>query len=275
MSVHLAAIWIYPVKSLDGCSVTSAQVLPSGALALDRRWALLDEDGQPWTAKRSPQIHQLRFSFQADTQRWQLQWASETITGRLPDDADRLGAFCSRVLQRPLTLVEDAEAGWPDDIVSSGPTVISTATLAAVAGWFPNLTADEVRRRFRANLEITGVAAFEEDRLFGPSSDTPQRFRIGPVDWLGVNPCQRCVVPSRDSHTGEIIAGFSREFSRQREQALPDEVSRDQFTHYYRLSVNTRLAHGAGSTITSGDPVVLASDTTWPSSARGADASSP
>ena len=55
----------------------------------------------------------------------------------------------------------------PHDTDASGPTVISAATLAAVSAWFPGLTPQDTRLRFRTNLEISGVPAFWEDRLFG------------------------------------------------------------------------------------------------------------
>jgi uncharacterized protein YcbX len=37
---YLASISIYPVKSLDAASVEKLRVLPSGALADDRRFAI-------------------------------------------------------------------------------------------------------------------------------------------------------------------------------------------------------------------------------------------
>ncbi|MFM8435868.1 MAG: MOSC N-terminal beta barrel domain-containing protein, partial [Planctomycetia bacterium] len=42
----LDRIMLYPVKSLDGVSVDSALVLPSGGLEHDRRWRLVDLDGR-------------------------------------------------------------------------------------------------------------------------------------------------------------------------------------------------------------------------------------
>ena len=43
---HLARITIYPIKSLDGYGRTSIEVLTSGALADDRRWALVTTSGE-------------------------------------------------------------------------------------------------------------------------------------------------------------------------------------------------------------------------------------
>ena len=60
-----------------------------------------------------------------------------------------------------------------------------------------------------------------------------------------MNPCARCVVPSRDPRTGEALAGFQKRFADLRRAALAAEVDATPFTHTYRLAVNTRLASGS------------------------------
>ena len=46
MSAVLRRITIYPIKSLDGVSVDSVEVLPTGSVANDRRFALMGAGGQ-------------------------------------------------------------------------------------------------------------------------------------------------------------------------------------------------------------------------------------
>lgn len=48
----------------------------------------------------------------------------------------------------------------------SGPTLISTAMIREVASWFDGIDSRGLRLRLRANLEIEGVPAFWEERLF-------------------------------------------------------------------------------------------------------------
>ncbi len=144
-----------------------------------------------------------------------------------------------------MRLVENCETGFPDDLDAPGPTIVSTATLVAVAEWFPGLTVDEARRRFRANLEIDGVEPFWEDRLYGRDGE-PVRFRIGDVEFFGTNPCQRCVVPTRDSQTGDVLSDFQKQFATQRESTLPVWAERSRFNHFYRLAVNTRVVSSDG-----------------------------
>ena len=62
----------------------------------------------------------------------------------------------------------------------------------------------------------------------------------------GTNPCQRCVVPTRDSLTGAASSGFATEFARRRAATLPPWADRRRFDHFYRLTVNTRLASWPG-----------------------------
>jgi hypothetical protein len=90
-------------------------------------------------------------------------------------------------------LEENALAGFPDDTVAPGPTVVSAATLAEVSSWYEELALEEIRRRFRANLIIDGVEPFWEDRLYSEEGRFV-RFQVGNVTLEGVYPCQRSVV---------------------------------------------------------------------------------
>jgi uncharacterized protein YcbX len=154
----------------------------------------------------------------------------------------------------PVTIVENVDAGFPDDTQAPGPTVISRATLAEVASWYPGLTVEEARARFRANLEIDGVAAFWEDQLLAEGLGVV-RFRIGEAELLGTNPCARCVVPSRNPVSGEPIREFAKTFARRREQSLAACAPRGRFDHFYRLAVNTRRADARPCVLRVGDEV--------------------
>lgn len=64
-------------------------------------------------------------------------------------------------------------------------------------------------------LEIAGVPPFWEDRLFA-EAESPVPFRIGDILLEGINPCQRCVIPSCNPHTGEIFPHFQKAYSMKR-----------------------------------------------------------
>ncbi|MDB9528959.1 MOSC N-terminal beta barrel domain-containing protein [Oscillatoria sp. CS-180] len=255
---RLFKIDLYPFKSLDGVTVPSADVLPSGALKHDRTFALADKSEKFVNAKRYASIHQVRSRFSDDMTEITV-WTNDSTdpnTFHLLHDQEKLEAWFSQYFAQPVTLQQNLEQGFPDDTISPGPTVISTATLQAIAGWF-DLSLSETRSRFRTNLEITGVPAFWEDQLFSESGE-PVPFTIGDVMFEGINPCQRCVVPTREPQTGAATAGFQKQFSQQRAETLPETVARSRFNHFYRLSVNTRLSPASTSrSLKVGDAITL------------------
>jgi len=154
-------------------------------------------------------------------------------------------------------LQQNTTMGFPDDTNSPGATIISTATLTEVASWFSGISIDEMRRRIRANIEIDGVPPFWEDRLFTNNGEIVS-FRVGDVKFLGINPCQRCVVPTRDSYSGEVYPNFQKIFGQKRQATMPTWVNKAQFNHFFRLSVNTRVpVSAAGKMIALGSSIKI------------------
>ncbi|MBI1312255.1 MOSC domain-containing protein [bacterium] len=243
MIVRLSRITLYPIKSLPGIDVPDCRVLPSGALEWDRRLALFDRDGQIFNAKRSAKLHSLRVSYDLDAAVARLQVSQSpaaVVEFDLRTQLDELATALSRLLGEPLSIRTDHDVGFPDDDQAPGPTVISTASLDCVAAGLRIDSRDETHRRFRSNLVIDGVPAFWEDRLFGEPGQTIP-FRIGEVTFAGINPCQRCVVPTRHPETGEPIAGFQKSLSQLRRSTRPDWSTASRFDHDYRLATNTVL----------------------------------
>jgi ferredoxin-NADP reductase/uncharacterized protein YcbX len=249
-------ILIFPVKSLDGVEVVSSRILSSGALEYDRRWAIFDSDGNYVNGKRYDAIHRLRSHMD-------LQSGKLTLHGRglqrSTFDLDRergpLATWLSDYFGFRVSFKEDHKRGFPDDTESPGPTIIGVATLEKIGEWF-GLTVAEVRRRFRTNIEIEGVPAFWEDRLFGITGSSV-RFRLGSIPFKGINPCQRCVVPPRDPETGANNDTFVRRFAELRERTLPNWSTRERFNHFYRVAVNTKLEGILGGEIRLGDSIEL------------------
>jgi uncharacterized protein YcbX len=254
----LSRIWIYPVKSLPGVSVAEAALTARGALTHDREYLLLGAGGII-NGKRNPRIHQLHASCAIDGDNVLVTLgtgaAAETVT--LPAQRPRLETRLTQFFGEPVRLERDTDGGYPDDPDASGPTIVAEASLAAVTDWYPGLTVDDVRRRFRTNLEIAGCPAFWEDRLFGDPG-VAVSFRVGDTQLLGTNPCQRCVVPTRDQSGGSEPAGFQRTFVQQRRATLPAWAHRARFDFCYRFATNTRAAENvAGKMIRVGDAVEI------------------
>jgi uncharacterized protein YcbX len=238
----LRRITVYPIKSLDGYDVTESRVLPGGALEHDRRWAIFDGQGRVVNGKRTPDIHAIRAAFDETVTTVRLshdaQEALQDASFDLLKSSSDAAEWMSEALGLKCRLVENADDGFPDDTLAPGPTLISTASLAAVAAWFPGLDLAEMRRRIRANLEFEAPDAFWEDQLADDGLHQP-RFSIGKVVYRGRTICARCVVPTRDSQTGEVIAGFARAFADRRAAELPAWSPAEQFNHFYRLAINT------------------------------------
>jgi uncharacterized protein YcbX len=254
----LARIRIFPVKSLDAHELARATLLPGGAIENDRRFAIRRRDGELVVGKNSLGVFGLRSSFDPATCALTLidPKTSQPHIFELQGDRRELDRWLSKYFDLEVSVIENPDGGFPDDTESPGPTVISTRTLAAVADWFPGVTLESARDRFRANLELTVDDPFWEDRLVAEGGRVV-RFRIGKAVLLGTNPCARCPVPARDPRTGEAIPRFSRVFADQREVSLPEFAPCDRFDHFYRLAVNTRPARGAPCEIAVGDEVEL------------------
>lgn len=255
---QLAKIFVYPIKSLDSVELDQATLLPGGSLACDREFSLVDQQGKVVNAKRTPDIQRIRSTVDlaARTITVWLQDRDDQTTFHLDGDRPALEAWFGQVFGYAVQLKQDLHMGFPDDIYASGPTLVSTATLEAVAEWFA-LPVDAVRRRFRANLEISQVPAFWEDQLFAaPGQARP--FSIGAIAFNGSHPCQRCIVPTRDPFTGEPYAGFQKQFSERRRAHLPTWAPAEQFNHFYKLTVNTNVAAAeAGKALRLGDALQL------------------
>ncbi len=255
---NLTQITIYPIKSLDGVNIDRAQISMGGALEFDRRWAIVDDCGKIVNAKRTAQIQLLRSQFDLNLGLISLQSTNQTSTHTfsIASESAELGRYLSHFFGFPVSIIENAVTGFPDDLDAYGPTIISTATLETICTWFPDLDLAEVRRRFRTNLELSGVPAFWEDRLF-VASGTVVDFQIGDVRFHGINPCQRCIVPTRNALTGTVTLKFQQTFNHYRQQQLPDGVNSARFNHFYRLAINTQIPLAeAGKFLNTGDSLL-------------------
>lgn len=255
----ISRINIFPIKSFPGVEVPSCHLLESGALQWDRRLALVDPNGEFVNLKRAPELHEVRADFQMDDPSVRI-WTSHSVTARtfhLEHDQESLGDYLSCLLNRPIEVADNSSVGFPDDTDAEGPTIVSVATLQAVAGLFPGMTLDQARWRFRTNIEVEGVPAFWEDRLFA-SKRKPHPFQIGDVTFGGVRPCQRCSVPSRHPVSGEVTQAFATIYAALRKAMMPEWTNLKRFDHYYRLATNTVLLdRGPEGVIRTGDSITL------------------
>lgn len=267
-SAWLANIRLHPIKGLDPVRVPEARIGSNGGLQLDRVWVLTTVDGTWINGKRNPPIHHIRAEY-GPLVRW-VTLSVSAESGRhlplrnmkpvrlvFPGDFERAAAWFSEYFGQTV-IVRHVPEGVPDDGLASGPTIISTASLRKVCDTFPGIDLAQARERFRTTLEIDGVPAFWEDRLFGADENYAVRFKIGDVAFEGSNPCARCPVPARNPRTAEDIVGFQKAFTEMRRGSLPEWSSAPRFDHFYRLATNTRVPSAEeGKLLRVGDPLVL------------------
>jgi hypothetical protein len=259
LAPQLTGIRLHQIKSLDPVRVEQARIGPGGGLEHDRAWALFSVDGRWVNAKRTAAMHLLRASYAPDLSSVTLAVPgdSRNIPARtfpFPGGAQEAYEWFSVYFEQQI-LVRHSPEGFPDDNIANGPTIISTASLQAVCNWFPEITLESARERFRTTLEIDTadaaatnassnghLPAFWEDRLYGEDERSVVRFRIGEVNFEGSNPCARCPVTARDPQTAADMLGFQKRFSDLRRETLPPWAPAARFDHFYRLAVNTRVA---------------------------------
>jgi uncharacterized protein YcbX len=169
----LTGITIYPVKSLDGLSLSESLVLPCGALANDRRWRLVDAEGQVVNAKRTARFHVIRAAFSLAS------LAPAWATDGPATDGDSTGEPASSSADRPPSgqprscqpqpqssqSARNTVTLWLDEsAVGSGPPPLAAETFPLVpgqegpCGWLSEALAENVF------LEERVEGGFPDDR---------------------------------------------------------------------------------------------------------------
>lgn len=221
----LSQIAVHPIKALDPVSVERVRLTDIGGLAGDRAYVVVDGDGDPVNGKRTADVHRLRADVDLDARRVTLR--PEGVTGseqfHLDDERGALSAWLSEYFGYRVS-VERGPGGFRTDSVvygesdRPGPTLVSAATLREVASWYDGVDATEMRLRLRPNLVVSDVPAFWEDRLVAGDD---RAVRVGDVCLPAVQAMPRCVVPTRDPHTGAVTNGFRETFLARREATRP------------------------------------------------------
>jgi len=255
----LSVITIYPVKSLDGVSLQKAMITEGGCLFHDREYAISDEEGNFITGKTNVLVHSLRstIDFENETISFRLQHETAWNQFHLQKEISLIQSYLADYFGVPIFFQKNSTGRFLDIPDISGVTVLSTASLRSVSGWFGAMDLIETRKRFRATIEIEGVPAFWEDHLFSKSGSGIE-FKIGDVTMFGMSPRARCVVPTRNPETGEVIHALPKLFAKQRASTLPEWSTLNDFGHHYYLSVDCFIPPTeVGKFINTGDQITI------------------
>jgi uncharacterized protein YcbX len=222
VDIRVSALCFYPVKACGGTSLARASAERRG-LRYDRRWMIVDGDGVFVTQRTVPRLAlvdvrlsqealvlsapgmpDLEVPVDADGPRRRVRvWRDEVPA---VDCGGEARAWISRWIDADASLVM-----MPDDVERPvNPARARPGDVVGFADSYPVLVAstsslDNLNRRlpdpvpmarFRANIVVSGAAAWAEDSW--------TRIAIGRAAVLRVaKPCDRCVVTTVDPATGE------------------------------------------------------------------------
>lgn len=222
--MRVSQLRVYPVKSLQGISISESWVFKTG-LHYDRRWMIVDEEGNFMTQRNCGEL--ATFSTELLGTGLQIMRQMDQILVRYPpysehvyqdatiwgftlpaiDMGDTPAEWLSRKLGKQVRLVyHPGEFCRPVH-----PDYSQPGDFVSFADGFPLLLAnqsslddlnsrveDEVAMlRFRPNAVIEGAEAWAEDNW--------KRIRIGEVEYRNAKPCGRCIVTTLDPFTGESL----------------------------------------------------------------------
>lgn len=243
---RLAAVHVHPIKSCAGIAVDEAMLIETG-LEFDRAWMVVDEQGTMLTQREWPRLALVETKLRlADlllrapgmlALHLRLDAVEAPAHARVWDDvvkaydmgdlaAQWFSDFLAPGTGRRLRLVRFdpeekrlSDPKWTGEIAAENAfsdgfplLVASSASLADLNARLAARGAPPVTmQRFRPNLVIDGLPAWDEDHLQELTLDTDE----GPVVLRLVKPCARCSIPNVDPATadtghepGDTLAGF-------------------------------------------------------------------
>ena len=273
MNARIDALWLYPIKGCRGIRVPGATLAQTGLEVDgigDREWVVVDVRGEFLSQRELPKMALIETRLTGDSLRLRapgmlhldVPFASEgeVLTVKVWDDkvaavtqgeiADAwltqfLGLRCrlmrfdleaSRVSNHKYTGAVTAPYMFADAfallVCSTGSLSDLNARLAA------NGSAAVMIERFRPNVVLDGIEAFDEDYI--------DQLSINGARLQVVKPCVRCTVPNVDPATGD--AGVEP-------GATLATFRNDTRAGGLTFGVNAIVGAGAGARLSTGDAV--------------------
>jgi uncharacterized protein YcbX len=222
VTIALTGITVYPIKSARGIPADSWELDEFG-LQFDRRWMVVDQDGEFISQRDCPRLALVRPSVEDGALRIEAPGMPrlELSLDPLPTVTTRATVWESMCTA---TWLGQTPANWFSEFLGCGaslvhmpattmrpanPVYAPAGTRVSFVDGYPLLLiseeslADLNRRlelplpmnRFRPNLVVAGGQPYEED--------TWASIRIGEMAMHVVKPCDRCVITTTDQVTAE------------------------------------------------------------------------
>ena len=223
--LKLSEIYIYPIKSLGGIRLEKSNITTRG-LENDRRFMLVDENGQFLSQREYPQLaifqteiesdflkitdkktgQNLKVSLSPNSKISSLSvtiWDDETTAIEVSQEASEWFTQTLGISARLVFMHDESQRKIESNYALIGDEITS------FSDGYPILIAgqsslDDLNHRlenpvninrFRPNFVFTNGEPFEEDAW--------HEFNIGNVRFFGVKPCSRCIMTTIDQETGE------------------------------------------------------------------------
>lgn len=218
----VSELFIYPIKSLGGISISSAKVTDRG-FEYDRRWMLVDANNRFITQRELPTMALLQVELNPDGLKvYHKKNTNSPITiPFLPETKeeaiveifeDRCKAtFVSNIIDEwfskmlsvdcRLVYMPDSSSRLVDEKYATNNEINSFSDgypflilgQSSLDDLNKRLTHPLPVNRFRPNIVFTGAAPFEED--------TMEEFAINNIIFHGVKLCARCTIPTVNQDT--------------------------------------------------------------------------
>jgi len=226
--LKLSEIYIYPVKSLGGIRLQTANITTRG-LENDRRFMLVDENGRFLSQREHPQLAIFKTEIEAEslkitnkkngstlkislqyslnheiTQSLNVQiWDDETSAIEISSEATNWFTEALGIPARLVYMPEESHRKTDAQYSLTGEEITSFSDGYPILIIGQSSLNDLNNRlenpvninRFRPNFVFTDGEPFEEDAW--------HEFTVGNVRFFGVKPCARCIMTTIDQETGE------------------------------------------------------------------------
>lgn len=222
MKYVVKELYIYPIKSLAGITVNSAQAQEMG-FENDRRWMLIDENNKLITQREYPHLSQfypkiiddnIEITHQDVTHEFFIhETLEEPIASNVWEDETKVfevnkatSKWFSEALGFECKLVKIGNIGDRKHHSSKLETTINVSLAdgypylligSESLNFLNHILKEKISMaRFRPNIVISSFIAHEEDS-FG-------NFQIGNVNFKNAKPCGRCIMINNDPKNGVV-----------------------------------------------------------------------
>lgn len=221
--MQVSQLYIYPIKSLGGMELTSAELTDRG-FKYDRRWMLINEQNNFLTQREHPEMALLKVELTNFGLKVSHKITKQTIDIPLVPQTQEMVTAKVWSYKGKLQLVSAAADKWFSSILSIScrlvfmpdsakrkvnPFYAVNKDITSLSDGYPLLLIGEASLqnlndrlkqpvaidRFRPNIVFSGGKPFEED--------TMAEFVINGINFYGVKLCARCVMTTIDQHSAE------------------------------------------------------------------------